>query len=109
MRELTSTALAWIVCLYVFIGGLYLCNKDYTGEKAEVSTALKNNDPNIVHVYVTEYVMHLTMPRKEWSGQDEFILQKDYELCGIVGVYLIVPMVICLVFFIAYILELWDN
>lgn len=96
MRELTSKTIAWIVCLHVFIGGLYVCNKDYTEEKAEVSTALANNDPNIVYVYVPEYMIHLKMPKKEWSGQDEFILQKDYELYGtIVYLYLILPMIIC--------------
>lgn len=102
MRELTSTALVWIVCLYIIIGGLYVCNKDYTGEKAKVSTTLVNNDSDVLYVYVPEYGMHLEMPKKEWSGQDEFILQKDCELCGIVGVYLMIPMVISLAFFIGY-------
>lgn len=97
MKELTSTTIAWIFFLHVFIGGLCVCNKDYTGEKAEVSTALENNDPDIVYVYVPEYGMHLTMPRKELPKQNEFILQKDYELCGIVYIYLIVPMILCFV------------
>lgn len=109
MRELTSTALAWIVCLHVFIGGLCVCNKDYTGEKAEVSTALEYNDPDIVHVYVPEYGVHLEMPKKEWSGQDEFILQKDYKLCGIVYVYLIVPMIICFAVVVAFTINYLDE
>lgn len=79
MKNFTFTAIFLIVCLYVVFGSLYILNKDYTGEKAKVSS-ITSDDSDIVIVYIPKYVVRLEMPKKEWSGQDEFILQKDYEL-----------------------------
>lgn len=79
MRKFTFIAIFLIVCLYVVFGSLYILNKDYTGEKAKVSS-VANNNSDIVIVYIPKYVVRLEMPQNEWSGQDEFILQKDYEL-----------------------------
>lgn len=70
-------AIVLILCLYEFLSGLFLITKDYTGEKAKVSFTLKNDDPDTVIVYVPKYGIHLRVPKKEWSVQDEFILQKD--------------------------------
>lgn len=93
-------AMSLIVCLYIALGSLYLLNKDYTGEKAEVST-LKNDNPSTVIVYVPKYMIHLEIPKKEWSGQDGFILQKHYELHRVVGTYLGIPMITCIACFVA--------
>ncbi len=80
MRKFTFLAGFLIVCIYVFLGSIYILNKDYTDEKAELSTIADNDNPRTVRVYVPNYMVHLNIPRKEWSGQNEIILQKDYEL-----------------------------
>ena len=80
MRKFTSIGITIIICFYIIFSGLYVLTKDYTGEKAEVSTFMYNDDPNTVMVYVPDYMMHLEIPRKEWPRKDEVILQKDYEL-----------------------------
>lgn len=96
MRKFTFKAIFLIVCLYVFFGNLYILNKDYTGEKVKVSTARKNYDPNTVIVYVPKYLVFLEMPKKEWTGQDKFILQKDYELDNssenLIGIFLFLSL-----------------
>ena len=83
-----------IVMKLFYLKSISQCNKDYKGEKAEVSTAISHRDSYIVHVYVPEYKIHLEMPKMEWSGQDAFILQKDYKVCCIVYYYLGVPMIV---------------
>ena len=78
MKKFTSIAIFLILCLYAFLSGLFLITKDYTGEKAEITrTECKENK---VIVYIPKYMMRLKMPKEEWSGQNEFILQKDYEI-----------------------------
>lgn len=88
-----------------FLGSLYVLNKDYTGEKAKVSS-VANNNPDIVIVYIPKYVVRLEIPKKELAGQDEFILQKDYKLDKLsenfIGFFLILSLLCFGVVLIAF-------
>lgn len=100
MRNFTSSAIALIVCLYISLGSLYVFNKDYTGEEVEVSTSTSS----AVSVYVPKYMVHLKVPKSEWSGENKFVLQKDYGFIAhsfleFMGFVLMVVSVICAVIF----------
>lgn len=105
MRNFTSSAIALIVCLYISLGSLYVFNKDYTGEEVEVSTLVANGDSSVVSVYVPKYMVHLKVPKSEWSGENKFVLQKDYgfvanSFLGFMGFVLMVVSAICAAIFL---------
>lgn len=110
MNGFSKKCIVAFTCLYLIFGCIYILCKDYSGEKAEQAKFIAVLEAQCAKdkfkaVYIPSYDVRLKVPIDEYPKEDEFILNKDYPLCGSTRGFYIILMIAFLCMFIGILID----